>query len=525
MGTRRFAFSGLTLLVAFACGSPSENNGPGHSGTGGEGSGPSGGPGSGGSGTGATSSTGGAGSGGLAGTGGASASGGAPVSGDAPSVTVTYEADDSIFTNPERGFYTYSSLTDTDDYSYVREQGLSLAYTNVELAEFLGADHEKDLPAELLSQVQAGFDAVRDARIKAIVRFRYDSGEGYPDGTNDAPENWIIRHIEQLAPLLQENEDVIFQLQAGFIGAWGEWHTSTNFTDGTGDAEARERIVEALLTALPKTRRTALRYPAYKRMFFGNAPTTLEDMLSNADVARVGHLNDCFVSGAEDVGTYQYESMDVLKDYLEADSAFVPVGGETCAVHERNECSVALGEMERFHYTYLNQDYHPDVYSAWESDGCLDEMRRRLGYRLNLVSASIPQAVRPGGRFMLDVALNNSGFAALTNPRKVLLVLEGETERLQVELPTDPRSYLPGEASIRVRLQLPSELPEGPYRLALWLPDADLDLQQQVEYSVRLAGAGVWNQVAGDNTLATLQIDEGAAGEVDPAAETFSVIE
>ncbi len=448
-----------------------------------------------------------------------------PQEGDAPSVSVSYEKDATNFVNPERGFYTYASLTDTSDFEYVREQGLALAYTNVELADYLGDNHSQDLSTELLDAVSAGFEAVRAARIKAIVRFRYDSGEGYPGGANDAPESWIIRHIEQLAPLLQANEDVLFQLQAGFIGAWGEWHTSQNFADGTTDAEARKRVLASLLAALPTSRRTAVRYPAYKRMFYGETATTLEDLLSNTDAGRVGHLNDCFVSGDDDVGTYQYEPMTILKEYLEADSAFVPLGGETCAVHARNECSIALSEMERFHYTYLNQDFHPDVLSAWETAGCRSEMDQRLGYRLSLTSASIPQTVRPGGSFTLEIGLDNDGFAALTNPRPIILVLEGESERIQVVLPADPRAYLPGAHAIQARLQLPTNLAEGSYRLALWLPDADEDLRQHVEYSIRLANMGVWNSLAGDNTLALIEIDDDAAGDANPTADVFAVID
>ena len=58
--------------------------------------------------------------------------------------------------------------------------------------------------------------------------------------------------------------------------------------------------------------RTALRYPAYKRMFYGNAPISSTQAFSATSIARVGHFNDCFLSGTEAVGTYQYEPMATL---------------------------------------------------------------------------------------------------------------------------------------------------------------------------------------------------------------------
>jgi regulator of RNase E activity RraA len=53
--------------------------------------------------------------------------------------------------------------------------------------------------------------------------------------------------------------DVIVWMEAGFIGAWGEWHSSTNGLDKS--VEAKRQVVDALLDALPETRSVQLRYP------------------------------------------------------------------------------------------------------------------------------------------------------------------------------------------------------------------------------------------------------------------------
>ena len=118
-----------------------------------------------------------------------------------------------------------------------------------------------------------------------------------------------------------------------------------------------------MLAGSPEARTVGLRYSAYKRMFYGTAPISDTQAFTATSIARVGHFNDCFLSGTDDVGTYQYEPMATLKDYLALDTQYVPIGGETCAAHARNECPIATGEMQRFHWTYINEDYNQDVIS------------------------------------------------------------------------------------------------------------------------------------------------------------------
>ena len=56
------------------------------------------------------------------------------------------------------------------------------------------------------------------------------------------------------------------------------------------------------------------------------------------------------------------------------------MGGETCNVNApRSECGVALQELALFHYTFMNQEYHPDVLASWTAGGCYQEVTARLG--------------------------------------------------------------------------------------------------------------------------------------------------
>lgn len=70
---------------------------------------------------------------------------------------------------------------------------------------------------------------------------------------------------------------MIFVVQAGFIGAYGEWFFTNNFASpvdpeivSTAQQAARNRIIDALLNAVSSNKMIQLRTPSYKQVI--NAP-------------------------------------------------------------------------------------------------------------------------------------------------------------------------------------------------------------------------------------------------------------
>jgi hypothetical protein len=392
--------------------------------------------------------------------------------------------------NPERGFYTGVDLLAPDAVS-IREQGHSLAIALVRLDDY----RYGPLPADLLERLDDGFAAVRSAGIKVILRFMYNAAF-----TDDAPKEQILAHIAQLEPLLRANGDVIAVMQAGFIGAWGEWHGSQNGLDNDAD---RGEILDALLDALPAERAVQVRTPMYKRALYGEALAD-EEAHSGSRRARVGHHNDCFLASDDDFGTYA-APIDEWRGYLVAESRYLPIGGETCSINApRTDCEAALAELSDLHFSYLNRDYKREVIDGWSAQGCGAEIRARLGYRLAALHISHTEAVTPGDELALELTIANRGFAALFNARPVYATLVGDDgERVAVELEgVDSRRWLGGEtATISARLAIPDDLEPGEYQLGLWLPDADPRLAADPRYAVQLANAGAWDEATGDNLL------------------------
>jgi hypothetical protein len=387
--------------------------------------------------------------------------------------------------NPERGFFRFRDLRDLGDVSELRDDGYSLIYGRVLLDDY----RERDLDTDLLETLAESFASARAAGLKVLPRFYYAD-----DGTSpDAPLERVLGHIAQLTPLLEGSTPVIAALHAGFVGAWGEWHSSTN--DLTAP-ETRRSIFDALLAALPPSRMVLARRPSHKLDAYGG-PLDEASAFQGDALGRIGHLNDCFLASDDDLGTYQEPGE---KAYAAADSAYTAVGGETCAVNvPRSACEAAEGELALHHFSFLNADYHPDVLAAWRDGGCFERIRCRLGYRLALLALSAPARSTAGAAFSLFLRLFNDGYARVYNPRGAWLVLDGPAT-VELELELDLREFAPAEGSERcLRVELPASLPAGSYRLGLRFPDPDEP--NDPRYAVRVSSGASWDDETGVNWL------------------------
>ncbi|HEY0133918.1 MAG TPA: DUF4832 domain-containing protein [Nannocystis sp.] len=383
------------------------------------------------------------------------------------------------YLNPERGFHQPVSLRSVgaDTLEQTVAAGMSVIYGQVLIPEY----RDKPLDDALLDEIHAGFDLVRAHGMKVVPRFHYSNAGDEPD----APLAIILGHIDQLAPVLQEHADVILTVQAGFIGAWGEWHSSQNGLDAPGP---RKQVLDALLAALPPDRTITVRRPSFKQAAYGG-PVTEATAHDGSALARIGHLNDCFLASDDDFGTYEDAAE---KDYAIADSPFVPVGGETCAVNPpRSECPSALDELALLHWTHLNVGYHPDVLDAWKEDGCYTEVACRLGYRLAVKQLRYAHAATPGGVLPVSFDIHNDGFAAPVNARPLVLVLDGPS-RVEVPVQFDLRDLLPGTTStVCVDAALPADSLAGFYRIGLRLPDPAPTLADDPRQAIRLGNDDV----------------------------------
>jgi hypothetical protein len=418
-------------------------------------------------------------------------------------VSRAYQATDRNITNPERGFYYTANCEGAVDpeklLAWRREQGVTLAVCSVDLQAFV----ERRIDEDALDLFDKNMLAFRTAGLKAILRFSYSADIA----GRDASREQISEHLDQLKPYLEKNKDVIAVVHAGFIGGWGEWAYSQHFGNLGQLSESnwadRRAVVEKLLGTVPRERMVQLRTPEFKRRFTGGKPLQQAEAFSGSDRARLAHHNDCFLASANDWGTYTRLSVEY--PYLQADTTFLPMGGETCNYEpKRSNCENALRELSRFHYSYLNASYHPDVLRTFRQQGCYGDIQRKLGYRIVLRQGEFSREAHPGGAMSLRLTVQNEGWAAPYNQRRAELVLRNVISRAKFRfvLDTDPRLWLPSQQiTVQQTIELPRDLPTGSYELLLHLPDAAPSLHDRPEYSIRMAVAEGWESETGFNQL------------------------
>ena len=412
--------------------------------------------------------------------------------------------------NPERGFYKpahfkeSSSALSVSQVKSNRAEGRSLFYIQFRLDKCM----DKDIPQAYLDKMQKTFDALREGGAKCILRYCYKESESESNKPWDAEEKWVMRHIEQVKPLLQKNEDVIMAFQAGYVGVWGEWYYTDHFgmnPQSYNDYQPRRRVLEAMLEALPESRQVAVRTPDFKMNMYG---IELADTLtaatahSGSALSRIGGFNDCFMSSADDWGTY---ATSTSRLFWKGDTRYTFMGGETCAVQQDGSgkdycsCTASIRDMEDYHWSYLNIDYNTSVLGVWKKGNCYNEVQNRLGYRLVVDRISHTETPVAGEPYTLVLYMRNAGFSAPQNPRDARLVFEAEDGTETVfDLGSDPRTWHPGTTRIEKVVTLPAA--KGTF----WLHLPDPLLKDRVEYSIALANKDVWDKERGYNKLFTL---------------------
>lgn len=468
----------------------------------------------------------------------------------AQTTTVSYTSSSSDIPNPERGFYYYT-ITEASNYNSLDVNDLiskrtpytppsanymvhaTLVFRYVVLDSYLNSD----IPSNFLDLMQADFDIARVAGVKLILRFTYTNtppagscGSWICPPYGDADKSRVLGHIAQLKPLLQGNSDVIATLQMGFIGVWGEQY----YTDHFGDASLspfiltntnwtdRNEVLEALLDAIPTTRTVQVRYPQMKQRYIyglgsgtNSAALTIGEAYDGSEKSRIGFHNDCFLASDTDFGTYNdygppSSSADTanLKPYSATDTQFVPMGGETCSEYTPHDDCASRGgradtEIERFHFSYLNSQFNnPDVNNDW-TGVCLDEIQKKMGYRLLLIEGTYPNEAVVGSELSISFTIENEGYAAPFNPRGIQLVFRNNIsdEEFFSPLDIDPRYWFNGIHNISPQSCIAPYIPPGNYDLLIHLPDPEPTLHNNPDYAIQLANQNMWESNTGYNDL------------------------
>ena len=414
-----------------------------------------------------------------------------PTPNNASMLSVQFTPSTLDFPNPERGFYKYAAdpaKLDADYLNSITQQGYRLIYTPADLSQW----RNQDLPQSYLNALNDGFELMRQAGVKAVLRFAYD----YEASGKDTNLAQVKRHIEQLKPIINRNADVIAVWQGGFIGAWGEWHSSAN---GLNSDSNKKEIAQALLAALPANRQLNLRYP-YDLIKWYGTPASAEDFANNSEKARIGIHNDCYLASIDDTGTYQPrhdQTIEAQRMFTRQHVQYTSFGGETCApvANARTTCSDILREGKEFRLAYLNYDYHETFIDGWTKEGCMADVQKNIGYRIELSQFQISSQANASGSLKWALKLSNQGWARPINPRNIVVRFtssSGSSKDVVLEN-TNLRTLDSGaSAQWEGTLTLPN-LSAGEYSVSLGAPDPDARLASNTRFSLRFANADSGN--------------------------------
>lgn len=444
--------------------------------------------------------------------------------------------------NPERGYRfeilvapaaddTYPGLKNKWPFARFPHDGVTMTQAYCYLTQF----YNRPVSKEKIAALQADFDRARKDGVKYLLRFAYEYGNApCPPPTLDQ----VLAHIKQLTPVVRKNSDVIYAIQTGWLGFWGELHSSKSGLDRRNPV-ALAKVVQGTLDMMPPHRFTTIRRLDYKRVVLDllkdAREITPETAFTPALHARIGFHNDGTLANFTDGGTFigkpsgpvpgNYDFGRALREgpfmAVDGELFWSPVGerstyanGTNAVKRLREHCYTTLSMVHSFSeldkrkpwsiddwkVTPLTRDVvlkqgvsdDPDYFAGVPSRMAFDYIRDHLGYRLQLVSSeltSVPEGTK------LTLRLRNVGFAPpinLRHPEIVVVDAKGNCREY-------PQSFDCRRLSVGPTHELTATIPalKPGERVALWLPDLSPSLRYRADYAIRLANAMTVETVGG----------------------------
>ena len=387
--------------------------------------------------------------------------------------------------NYDRGFYTPQVLhIKPSDGKPIEKPYSQLLHLRAEISEFssrawLGIDttggkkdttwgKSQDLTEDALNVLQQTFDNIRANKGFVIVRICYDPW--YNGRSNVTPEHkWVLRHVEQLAPVLSKNTDVIVALEMGMHGAYGEMHSDTSIT--------YDRVAEAtnlMLRNTPPELKILTRTGNYsvKVLGFDNWGVDFHiDGEKFAEIAkakgdtmyRVGMFNDGYLGTQYDYGTWGADcKTSICREegvaWLEKYGINTPYGGEALTTANGyqviNTPEFLAYEGFRTHTSYLNIQWNNNLINSWkktlfkQKDFDYDPahvdsltgfkyINDHLGYRFVLRESWLSDTVGSDHMLHAKFRVQNVGFGNLTWKAPVKLAILEDLEGSDLDMCPD----------------------------------------------------------------------------------------
>ncbi len=436
---------------------------------------------------------------------------------------IYFEEDETLFPNPERGWFLSINAYNNNNMEAFPSANVLNNIRNgtnkisiIRRYYIIDDFRTSDISQEFLEEFQNNCDVCRENGFKLIPRFSY--AWSYSMNMDDASYNWTKRHIEQLEPYFEANKDVILHLEAGFVGNWGEWHSSSNdHVDNWSLAvkETGDKIINDLIDALPQERMIAFRYYYWNKInylevyndIFG--PTSISEAFSGIKKARMGSHHDMVMQNNN--WFYHSSHLQKQKDYASEDLKWVVSSGEPTTGGSYTLSTDPRPQLRELKFSNLCMNANgTEHYNYWKDSGYYNDITKYLGYRFRLIKAELETIISPGEYLDIVLDISNDGYAAPYNPRLSELILRNKhtSNELIFDLTEelDLRYLSSGTHKKNITVELPEDLEFGTYELFLNFPDPEPALNINPMFSIRLANTNCWENTTGYNTLTSVEV-------------------
>lgn len=450
--------------------------------------------------------------------------------------------------NPQRGLRYEIAVDLVEDAAHptqeLHEQLVTYKDEKVTLAQtyfYLTNLIEQELGDKEFAVMQEVFDEFEKLGIKSVLRFAYerDFNGRYAQGPM---LEQALAHLDQLKPFLEKNKHLILVVQAGVIGAWGEWHSSVHGLDQSD--EAKRAILEKLLEVVPQELAVQVRVPEYKNLL-KDAPESYK---------RISFHDDMIIIQPHKWDGGMHEGTDFF-DQMVAETPYLPMDGELpwgfwsvnqdpdspdpgwivdghqaarrfflqhftslSVIHNYLEARGRVGQEDEVKYsmqvwqdTRLNPNYlrenkmpisdHYFLTAQGDSvqRNVFDYVVDHLGYRLELQELQHPAQLSLSQSNPLTLSLINRGFSTIHNPCTVGFVLVDAHQNVYElgDLAVNTFDWQPYEPAdkdkkplihtLDASIQLNKAIPTGQYQLGLWIADGSKELRYDAKYAIQCA--------------------------------------
>ncbi|MCR5792027.1 MAG: DUF4832 domain-containing protein [Lachnospiraceae bacterium] len=356
-------------------------------------------------------------------------------------IQLMFEESKEQINNPRRGVYFQIPAEEVDHIKeYYGDDKFSVVLIALNLKDYL---NQEKLPKEKIKELKNALKVAREEELSVVLRCAYDWGGNYEDPESDET---IKAHIRQLAPVINGYKECILVVQAGFIGPYGEWHSS-KFIEGTDDGAETESasngqnnswdwmpILKEMDEQLDDSISIALRRPMFVR----------RAIAEGIPKERLTVHDDALFSTDTDMGTFVEENYTRKTEltWMHDNMVYGATGGETTNVSEYTTAKSAVQAMKQMHLTYLNYYYNTEVWKAWGNETYkgqrADEyIKNHLGYRAYLRKVKLQGKVIPGRAMEIGGTLKNTGFAGMPKEYSIKLAIKDEEGTRLCDLKTD----------------------------------------------------------------------------------------